>query len=121
MIIILEGETVVNNCLAVVLFNAIKTTVVHHQTWQSRIRIIKIVGQNQCDSFLAGHFFKTTTISLLGGIGLGAVTGILEIIGLPYLYDDPVGEITITVTVPYMLYWLCKWYLSIILRMILNV
>lgn len=35
LIVILEGETIVNNCLAVVLFNGFKTAVVNHQTWQS--------------------------------------------------------------------------------------
>jgi NhaP-type Na+/H+ or K+/H+ antiporter len=53
-------------------------------------------------------FFKTIAIALVGGIGLGSIAGILEIISLPYFYDDPISEITITIAVPYMLYWLCK-------------
>jgi NhaP-type Na+/H+ or K+/H+ antiporter len=53
-------------------------------------------------------FFKTITISLVGGIGLGGIVGILEIIGLPYFYDDPISEVTITLAIPYMLYWLCE-------------
>lgn len=57
---------------------------------------------------LAMKFFKTTAVALIGGIGLGGVAGILEIIGLPYFYDDPISEITITIAIPYMLYWLCK-------------
>lgn len=44
LIVILEGETVINNCLAVILFNGIKTAVVHHQTWQSMRRITSIEG-----------------------------------------------------------------------------
>jgi len=35
--IILEGETVINNCLAVILFNTIKNFVVNDQTWHSMI------------------------------------------------------------------------------------
>lgn len=52
--------------------------------------------------------FKTTTIALIGGIGLGFIAGLLVIIGLPYFYDDPISEVTITSAIPYMLYWLCK-------------
>jgi NhaP-type Na+/H+ or K+/H+ antiporter len=54
------------------------------------------------------EFFKTTMISFFGGIGLGLVAGLFEILGLPYFYDDPISEITITIAVPYILYWLCK-------------
>jgi NhaP-type Na+/H+ or K+/H+ antiporter len=35
--IILEGETVINNCLAIILFNNIKNFVVNDQTWHSMI------------------------------------------------------------------------------------
>ena len=88
--IILEGETVINTCLGIILFNAAKTyAVVNNHV------------------LLANQFFQSTILTLIGGIGLGVIAGILEIIGLPYFYDDPIGEVTITITVPYILYWLC--------------
>ncbi|CAF3376108.1 unnamed protein product [Rotaria socialis] len=89
-ITILEDEAVINNSLAIVLFNALKIVVVNENTW--------------CTI----HFFKTTAISLIGGIVFGTIAGILEIIGLPYFYDDPISEVTITTAIPYMLYWLCE-------------
>jgi NhaP-type Na+/H+ or K+/H+ antiporter len=55
------------------------------------------------------EFLKIISIRLVGGIGLGLIAGLLEIIILPYLYDDPINEITITIAVPYILYWLCKY------------
>ncbi|CAM4824044.1 unnamed protein product [Rotaria magnacalcarata] len=89
-ITILEDEAVINNSLAIILFNALKIAVVDEKTWCT----IKI--------------FKTTAISLIGGIVFGSIAGILEIIGLPYFYDDPISEVTITTAIPYMLYWLCE-------------
>ncbi|CAF1291613.1 unnamed protein product [Adineta steineri] len=89
--IILEGEAVINNSLAIILFNSIKSFVVNDQTSHSKV-----------------EFFKTTAIALVGGIGLGCIAGILEIISLPYFYDDPISEVTITIAIPYMLYWLCE-------------
>lgn len=59
-------------------------------------------------SILALDFLKTTSIALIGGIGLGSLIGAVEIISLPYFYDDPISEVTITIAVPYMLYWLCR-------------
>ncbi|CAF0872148.1 unnamed protein product [Rotaria sordida] len=88
--IILEGEAVINNSLAIILFNAIKNLVINNQSWHT----IK--------------FFKTTAIAIIGGIGFGGIAGILEIICLPYFYDDPISEVTITTAIPYMLYWLCE-------------
>lgn len=38
LIIILESETVINNCLAIILFNSIKAFVVNDQTWHSMLR-----------------------------------------------------------------------------------
>lgn len=55
------------------------------------------------------EFLKIISIRLVGGTGLGLIAGLLEIIILPYLYDDPISEITITIAVPYILYWLCKY------------
>ncbi|CAF1270609.1 unnamed protein product [Adineta steineri] len=89
--IILEGEAVINNSLAIILFNSIKSFVVNDQTSHSKV-----------------EFFKTTAIALVGGIGLGCIAGLLEIISLPYFYDDPISEVTITIAIPYMLYWLCE-------------
>ncbi|CAF2518125.1 unnamed protein product [Rotaria sp. Silwood2] len=88
--IILEGEAIINNSLAIILFNALKSFVVNDQLWHT----IK--------------FFKTTAIALVGGIGFGGIAGLLEIICLPHFYDDPISEVTITTAIPYMLYWLCK-------------
>lgn len=72
-------------------------------------------NNNLYDCILALEFFKTISIRLIGGISFGLIAGLLEIIGLPYLYDDPISEITITIAVPYILYWLCKYNLYIIL------
>ncbi|CAF3526435.1 unnamed protein product [Rotaria sp. Silwood1] len=81
--IILEGEAIINNSLAIILFNAIKSFVVDDQLWH-------------------------TVVALVGGIGFGGMAGILEIICLPHFYDDPISEVTITTAIPYMLYWLCE-------------
>jgi NhaP-type Na+/H+ or K+/H+ antiporter len=51
---------------------------------------------------------RNFVIGGLGGLILGSVVASLEIVSLPYFYDDPIGEITITIAIPYMLYWLCK-------------
>ena len=47
-------------------------------------------------------------MALAGGVGFGGIAGILETVGSSYFYDDPISEITITIAIPYMLYWLCK-------------
>ncbi|CAF3463067.1 unnamed protein product [Rotaria sp. Silwood1] len=88
--IILEGEAIINNSLAIILFNAIKSFVVDDQLWHTF------------------KFFKTAVVALVGGIGFGGMAGILEIICLPHFYDDPISEVTITTAIPYMLYWLCE-------------
>ncbi len=36
--VILEGETMINNCLTVILYNSTKTFVIHDQTWHSMMR-----------------------------------------------------------------------------------
>ncbi|CAF1543248.1 unnamed protein product [Adineta ricciae] len=88
--IFLEGESVINNSLAIIMFTGMKSFVVNDQLWD------------------AMKFFKTISIALIGGMGLGGIAGFLQILGLPYFYDDPISEVTITIAVPYMLYWLCE-------------
>ena len=53
-------------------------------------------------------FFRNFLVGGLGGLILGSLVACLEIVSLPYFYDDPIGEITITIAIPYMLYWLCE-------------
>ncbi|CAF1576337.1 unnamed protein product, partial [Adineta ricciae] len=88
--IFLEGEAMINNNLAIIMFTGMKSFVVNDELWD------------------AMKFFKTISIALIGGIGLGGIAGFLQILGLPYFYDDPISEVTITIAVPYMLYWLCE-------------
>ncbi|UJR30400.1 hypothetical protein I4U23_017935 [Adineta vaga] len=88
--ILFEGEAVINNSLAIILFNGMKTFVINDHIWNTM------------------KFFQTISVSLIGGISLGGMTGFLQIIGLPYFYDDPISEVTITIAVPYMLYWICE-------------
>ncbi|CAF4102233.1 unnamed protein product [Rotaria magnacalcarata] len=120
-ITILEDEAVINNSLAIILFNALKIAVVDEKTWCT-IKIFKTTAISLIGGIVFGsiagileiiglpYFYDDpiSAISLIGGIVFGSIAGILEIIGLPYFYDDPISEVTITTAIPYMLYWLCE-------------
>jgi NhaP-type Na+/H+ or K+/H+ antiporter len=55
------------------------------------------------------NIMQHVTMSIFGGIVLGCLAASIEILCLPYFYDDPISEITVTIVTPYMLYWLCMF------------
>ena len=60
------------------------------------------------DSSLVTGFLRSIAIALVGGVGFGVTAAVLEIVSLPYFYDDAISEVTIAIAMPYMLYWLCE-------------
>ena len=83
-----------------------KSFVVNDELWDGKMHLAVFI---LIELLLAMKFLKTISIASIGGIGLGGIAGFLQILGLPYFYDDPISEVTITIAVPYMLYWLCIW------------
>ena len=92
---LVEGESLLNDAAAIVLFTLLLDAVIHHR--------------GTPDPGLAGLIFAA---SLLGGAAVGHALARLALLVMPLLSGSRAAEVTLTLALPYLSYIVCDEFLG---------
>ncbi|KAI3388956.1 hypothetical protein SNEBB_002867 [Seison nebaliae] len=87
--VLIEGESLLNDGAAIILYNLLRDNLLYHS------------------SSVMGTVFTICKV-IFGGIGFGYIFGKILVYSLDHIDDDSSSEILLTISFPYLVYWLSE-------------